>query len=79
MTVSNQPELLYTIHEVSEVIKLSERTISTLVKDNEIPHIRIRRSLRFPVTEIEKWIAVKAQQLVKTEGAHDQEMEQAIN
>ena len=57
--VSNPPELLLTFHELTTVLKLSERTIATLVKNGEIPSVKIGRSRRFPAKAIEEWIAAK--------------------
>ena len=39
-------ENLYTIKEVAEILKVSERTIRRILIDNEIPIYRIGRQIR---------------------------------
>ena len=53
-------QLLWTIRDVAQATKLCERTLFSLVKSGELPHLKIGRSLRFSVKEIEQWIESKA-------------------
>jgi excisionase family DNA binding protein len=50
-----QAMLIDTI-ELAPLVGLSITTIKRLVSANQIPHVRIGRSVRFSVAGIEKWI-----------------------
>jgi len=45
-----------TIKELATKIRLSPHTIRKWVMANEIPHKKIRKTVRFQATEIEAWI-----------------------
>jgi excisionase family DNA binding protein len=45
-----------TIEELAAYLKLSEQTIRRWVSNREIPYRKIKKSVRFRVSEIEKWI-----------------------
>jgi excisionase family DNA binding protein len=49
-------ETYLTISELAEYIKLSEQTVRRYVLNREIPYHKIRKVIRFRVSEIEKWI-----------------------
>lgn len=49
-------ELILTIPEVASMMKVSEKTIYRLCRDNQIPHIKIRGQYRFTKSAIEKWL-----------------------
>ncbi len=49
------PRLL-TASEVVQGLGISKRTLAYIVAAGKIPHIRIRRTLRFSVPALEKWI-----------------------
>jgi len=49
-------ETYLTIEELAGYLKLAEQTIRRWVHDREIPYCKIRRSIRFRVSEIENWI-----------------------
>jgi len=48
---------LFTIREVAEMLKLTEKTAYRLVSDGEIPGFKVGGSWRFSGKELEKWIA----------------------
>lgn len=45
-----------TIKEVSEYLKLAEKTIYKLVSQGELPGFKVGGSWRFRMSEIERWI-----------------------
>ena len=49
-------ETYLTIEELAEYLKLAEQTIRRWVLNREIPFHKIKKVIRFRVSEIEKWI-----------------------
>ena len=49
-------ETYLTIEELAEYLKLAEQTIRRWVMNREIPFHKIKKVIRFRVSEIEKWI-----------------------
>jgi PTS system nitrogen regulatory IIA component len=49
-------EIYLTIEGLAEYLKLAEQTIRRWVLNHEIPFCKIRKVIRFRVSEIEKWI-----------------------
>jgi excisionase family DNA binding protein len=49
-------EIYLTIEGLAEHLKLAEQTIRRWVLNREIPFCKIRKVIRFRVSEIEKWI-----------------------
>ena len=49
-------EIYLTIEGLAEYLKLAEQTIRRWVLNREIPFCKIRKVIRFRVSEIEKWI-----------------------
>jgi len=49
-------EIYLTIEELAVMLKLSEQTIRRYVLNKTIPFRKIRKSVRFRLSEIEKWI-----------------------
>ncbi len=49
---------ILTASEVAALLKISKRQVYELAKqdDNPIPTIRIRTSVRFPKSEVERWL-----------------------
>ncbi len=45
--------------EAAEMLAISERTLWSLTNANEIPHIRIGKSVRYSVADLEAWIESK--------------------
>ena len=50
-------ETYLTINDVAEYLKFSKETIQRWVQDREIPFYRIRKRIRFRLSDLEKWIA----------------------
>lgn len=46
-----------TVKEVAIMLGVSIDTIYTMVRENEIPHIRVRRRILFYINSIEEWIS----------------------
>ena len=49
-------EMYLTIEELAEYLKLAEQTIRRWVLNREIPFHKIKKVIRFRVSEIEQWI-----------------------
>jgi excisionase family DNA binding protein len=49
-------EIYLTFEEVAEHIKLSIATIRRYVMNREIPHYKMKKDIRFKLSEIEKWM-----------------------
>ncbi len=52
-------EIVYTIPEVAQFLKISKSKVYYLVKRNEIPHIRIQRNVRILHSDLAKWLQLK--------------------
>ena len=49
-------ETYLTIEELADYLKLAEQTIRRWVLNRDIPYRKIRKVIRFRLSEIEKWI-----------------------
>jgi PTS system nitrogen regulatory IIA component len=49
-------ETYLTIEELAKHLKLAEQTIRRWVLNREIPFCKIKKVIRFRVSEVEKWI-----------------------
>ncbi|MHB8218326.1 MAG: excisionase family DNA-binding protein [Candidatus Sulfotelmatobacter sp.] len=54
---------LLTITELASMLKLSKRTICNLMVENTnpLPALRLRRSVRFRRSDVDKWLAKLAE------------------
>ncbi|MCK5506280.1 MAG: helix-turn-helix domain-containing protein [Thermodesulfovibrionia bacterium] len=50
---------ILTVKELSELVKIKEKTIYYLVSQGSIPHYRIGKLVRFKQDEIERWMESK--------------------
>jgi excisionase family DNA binding protein len=55
-------EIVYTIPEVAQFLKISKSKVYYLVKRNEIPHIRIQRNVRILQSDLLAWLKMKKSQ-----------------
>jgi excisionase family DNA binding protein len=53
------PRLLWTSREAATALSISERTLWGLTKRNLIPCVRIGRSVRYAVTDIQRWVEAR--------------------
>ena len=51
---------LLTIQELSEALKISERTIRQWIHENYIPYIKLGHSVRFDEKQITTWLAKRS-------------------
>ena len=58
-------KLLLTCKEAADALAISQRKLWSMTTSGEIPHIRIGRSVRYPVDELRQWI------LEQTKGGAD--------
>ena len=55
-----------TIDELSEYLNIKKSTLYTMVENNEIPHYRIGRLLRFRADDVETWMESHRKEAVDT-------------
>ncbi|OAB32993.1 helix-turn-helix domain-containing protein [Paenibacillus glacialis] len=51
-----QGKVTYTVIELSELLGISTDTVYTMVRERQIPHLRIRRRVIFYKETIEEWL-----------------------
>jgi excisionase family DNA binding protein len=56
MRDSVAPQLLLTARQAAQALSVSERTLWQLSKDGRIPIVRIGRSVRYQVKDLERFI-----------------------
>ena len=56
---SDREPVLLKPKEAAEFLSVSERSLWTLMRNGEIPHIRIGKSVRYLVKDLESWIETK--------------------
>lgn len=58
MTTQQTPKLLLTAREAAAALSISEKTLWSLTKAGEVPHVRIgERSIRYSVDELKRWLS----------------------
>lgn len=50
------PSCVLTVHETALIMKVSEKTIYRLIKDGELPCVKVRGSIRIPSLTLEAYI-----------------------
>jgi excisionase family DNA binding protein len=56
-------EMIYTIPEVAQYLKLSKSKVYHLVQTGQLPHIRIGKNVRVKESVLNKWIDQQAHEL----------------
>lgn len=51
-----KPTLLLTPPQAAEALAISPRKLWGMTASGEIPHVRLGRSVRYPVDELQRWI-----------------------
>ena len=51
-----KPALLLPLKEAAAALAISERKLWAMTASHEIPHIRLGRCLRYPVSDLMLWI-----------------------
>jgi excisionase family DNA binding protein len=62
---SNRPlesNLLLTASQAADSLAISPRKLWGMTTSGEIPHIRLGRCVRYPVTDLEQWIRDQTQE-----------------
>lgn len=49
-------KIVLTVKEVAELLEVSTASVYTMVRENQIPHVRIRNAIRFHKETIETWL-----------------------
>ena len=60
-STSPKPALLLTSQQAAEALAISPRKLWGMTASGEIPHMRIGRSVRYPVGDLMKWIENRKQ------------------
>lgn len=55
-TTTNTRKLLLRPREAAHVLSISERTLWSLTARGSVPHLRLGRSVRYPVDRLHRWI-----------------------
>ena len=55
--IAHEGRLLLTAPEASRSLSISLRKLWALTASNQIPHVRIGRCVRYPVDDLQRWIA----------------------
>ena len=57
-TMKEQPlkKLLLTAREAARALAISPRKLWGMKTSGEIPHVRVGRSVRYPLDELQRWI-----------------------
>jgi excisionase family DNA binding protein len=56
-TVGNHRQrLLLTAAEAAEALQVSPRKLWSLTADGTVPHVRIGRTLRYPIAALQQWV-----------------------
>ena len=50
------PPLLLKPQQAAETLQISERKLWSMTSSGEVPHIRLGRSVRYPIADLEHWI-----------------------
>jgi len=58
-TMTEKSKLLLTARETASLLSISERKLWNLTNENEIQSIRIGRSVRYSIEDLEQWIETK--------------------
>lgn len=56
---ANPPALLMTPQQAAEALAISPRKLWGMTASGEIPHLRIGRSVRYSVADLQVWIEEK--------------------
>ena len=56
--------ILVTLRQAAAMLAISERTLYTLIKDGQIPTVRLERAVRIRVADLEGWVAAKVSPFV---------------
>ena len=58
--VDNGQALLLTVAEAARLLQISPNTAYELIRQRQLPHIRLGRAIRIPRFGLEQWIAREA-------------------
>jgi excisionase family DNA binding protein len=53
---ASTPALLLNPAQAAEALAISPRKLWAMTASGEIPHLRLGRSVRYPVADLEQWI-----------------------
>lgn len=56
-------KLYLTYSELSEFIGISVSALKNLVRSKQIPHLKISRSVRFDLNDVQSWLEDKKQEV----------------
>jgi excisionase family DNA binding protein len=60
--------VIWTVHDVAEYLRMSEAKVYRLVKDQQIPVVRIGKTWRFRKDLLDQWLSQCVQSSMKVDG-----------
>jgi excisionase family DNA binding protein len=51
-------EVMLTLREAAQKLRVSERTLREWVKRAIVPHVKVGRKILFPLARLERWIEI---------------------
>jgi excisionase family DNA binding protein len=64
----NNDPVIWTVHDVAEYLRMSEAKVYRLVKEREIPALRIGKTWRFRKDLLEAWMDQCTERSLKIDG-----------
>ena len=61
-----------TIPDVANMLQLTEQTIRRYVLNDEIPYFKIKKVIRFRLSDIERWVELGGAKQTTGESQHDE-------
>lgn len=52
----DQPKLLLTVAQVCARLQFGENRVREMIAAGELPHVRLKRSIRVPTKAVDEWI-----------------------
>ena len=68
MQPTKDPLIIWTVHEVAEYLRMSESKVYRLVKQQQIPVVRIGKAWRFRKDLLDDWLSQRTEDSLKVDG-----------
>ena len=67
LTKKNRDTVIWTVHDVALYLRISDAKVYRLVKNKQIPVVRIGRTWRFRKDLLDDWLSQSTQSSMQTE------------
>ena len=61
--------VIWTVHDVAEYLRMSEAKVYRLVKEQQLPVVRLGKTWRFRKDQLENWLNQRAESSLRKDGA----------